>query len=193
MKSILIALLFLPIASWAKCNTKLAKASGIYLQELETAHLPKYQSLGACEVLDRELANCSKKQIAKLNKSFNVKEVRGNYCQPYLPPYPSVDKDHFLKGAELFSWKEPGGYIWYALLPGTNRRKSSDELKKHRISYLYLEETVKQLPPQIEISWNFTHSVSDPSRLEFILPLKDKVESLSAKAKSSQINLKIKN
>ena len=39
-----------------------------------------------------------------------------------------------MKGADLYSWRDQSGYVWYALLPGTNRVKSTKELIESKIS-----------------------------------------------------------
>ncbi len=131
MKRTLVALILtiLPQAlvsrALADCNLQVATAAGQYIAALEKAGLTKYQNNSVCEVLDYEFWSCSKSQKANLEKSFKVKEVLGNYCQPHLRPSGTVSKDELVKGAEIFSWKDYNGYLWYALLPGTNRLKTT--------------------------------------------------------------------
>ena len=73
-------------SAYSNCNLNLARASGLYLQELEKAKLQVYQGDGACKVLDDELKKCTERQRSKLSKEFSLKEVLGNICMPHLPP-----------------------------------------------------------------------------------------------------------
>lgn len=158
-------------ASYAECNLKVATAAGQYLATLEEAKLTKYQDTSVCEVLNYEFGNCTEKQKTKLNSAFNFKEVLGNYCQPHLPaPKNNIDKSHFSKGAELYSWREPNGYIWFALLPGTNRTKSAKELATIKGGAGSLKEELKSLSPHTQVTWNNIVTVEDKSGLEFTLP-----------------------
>ncbi len=147
-------IILIPSLFFAKCNLNLARTSAIYINELEKAELRSYQNNSVCEVLEQELGLCSKKQLKKINKKVKVAEILHNYCQPHLPPYPVTKKESFFKGAELYSWKEHEGYFWFSLLPGTNRLKDLKEIKLNRLSYNYLLEKIKQLPPNIQIGWN---------------------------------------
>ncbi len=176
--------------TWATCNVDLAKSSGRYLVELEKVKLRSYQNSSTCEVLDQELSNCSKGQLAKIEKSFNVKNVLHNYCQPHLPPYPVTNKKQFVKGADLFSWKEHEGYYWYAILPGTNRLKTSKEILAKKLSYRYLKAKLEQLPPNIEINWNNLVTVDDKRNLEFSAPSKKIVDQIKVYASKSKLILR---
>lgn len=157
--------------SFADCNLKVATAAGKYLATLEEAKLTKYQNNSVCEVLDYEFWNCTEKQKSKLKSAFNLREVLGNYCQPHLPPPKNaIDKELFMKGADLYSWRDHSGYVWYALLPGTNRTKSIKELTKSKASPGYLKQEFKNLPSNTQITWNNIVTVEDKSKLEFSLP-----------------------
>ncbi|MBL7688384.1 MAG: hypothetical protein JNJ49_10135 [Bdellovibrionaceae bacterium] len=81
-----------------------------------------------------------------------------------------VDKDLFMKGAELYSWRDQGGYVWYALLPGTNRTKGTKELTDSKVSSGYLKHVLKSLPSKTPVLWNNLVGVADKSTLEFSLP-----------------------
>lgn len=175
--------------SWADCNIDLAKASGEYLAELEKAELRSYQNNSVCAVLDQELASCSKGQLAKLKKSFNIKEVHRNYCQPHLPPYPVTNKKEFFKGVELYSWKEHEGYYWYAILPGTNRLKTTKELLANKLSHSYLKAKLRQLPPNAEISWNNLTKVDDKQNLRFSRPSESVVKDIKTYISKSKLVL----
>ena len=135
-----------------------------------------------CEVLNYEFWNCTEKQKSKLKSAFNLREVLGNYCQPHLPsPKNTIDKAQFMKGADLYSWRDHSGYVWYALLPGTNRNKSAKEITESKVSPGYLKQELKNLPSKTQIAWNNLVAVEDKSNLEFTLPddktLKDIVKS----------------
>jgi len=169
--TIAIAVVFFNSISGADCNLKVATAAGRYLAALEEAKLTKYQNNSACEVLSYEFWNCTEKQKSKLKSAFNPIEVLGNYCQPHLPPAPSaIDKVQFTKGAELYSWRDRGGYVWYALLPGTNRTKGTKELTDSKVSPGYLKQVLKSLPSKTPVLWNNLVGVDDKSTLEFSLP-----------------------
>ncbi len=157
--------------SFADCNLKVATAAGQYLAALEEAKLTKYQNNSVCEVLNYEFWNCTEKQKTKLKSAFNLKEVLENYCQPHLPPPKNtIQKEWFMKGADLYSWRDHSGYLWYALLPGTNRTKSTKELIESKVSPGYLKQELKTLPSKTEIAWNNLVSVDDKVNLVFSLP-----------------------
>ncbi len=176
MKKIVLFLMFQNILidfAFADCNLNLTIATGKYIEELEKAKLTNYQNNSVCEVLDYEIGQCSKAQKVKLEKAFNVKEVHRNYCQPHLPEPAYLLKENFMKGAQLYSWKEFQGFHWYALLPGTNRPKTTKELISVKSSEWQLLEKFKQLPPAVEIGWNILSTVEDKQNLEFSNPTKD--------------------
>lgn len=169
----IISLLCLSLGStsFADCNLKVAAAAGQYLATLEEAKLTKYQNNSVCEVLSYEFWNCTEKQKSKLKSAFNLKEVLGNYCQPHLPPPKNtIAKEQFLKGADIYSWRDHSGYLWYALLPGTNRTKSTKELTESRVSPGFLKQELKNLPSKTQLAWNNLVGVEDKSNLEFSLP-----------------------
>ena len=57
------------------------------------------------------------------------------------------------KGMELYSYVDDGGTIRYALLLGTNRIKSVDELVQFSVSYKKLIKKIKRLAPKENIIW----------------------------------------
>lgn len=186
----IVLYLFWGSYSFAECNLKVATAAGQYLASLEDANLRKYQNNSVCEVLNYEFWNCTEKQKSKLKSVFNLKEVLGNYCQPHLPPPKNtVDKDSFMKGAELYSWQDYSGYVWYALLPGTNRTKNTKELNEIKMSPGYLKQELKNIPLKTQISWNNLVTIDDKSNLEFTLPDEKAVRDIVKSAE--QIGLKV--
>lgn len=174
----------------ADCNLNLTIASGKYIEELEKAKVTKYQNNSVCEVLDYEIGKCSASQMTKVAKAFNVKEVHRNFCQPHLPPpQGALDKDQFMKGAELYSWKDFQGFHWYALLPGTNRKKSTTEVLAAKSNEWSLQEKLKQLPPQTEISWNNLALIDDQQNLEFSVPSQNVIREVTTSAVSAKLKL----
>jgi hypothetical protein len=178
--------------AFAECNLKVATAAGQYLASLEDANLRRYQNNSVCEVLSYEFWNCTEKQKSKLNSAFNLKEVLGNFCQPHLPHSKNaIANELFMKGADLYSWRDPDGYVWYALLPGANRPKSTKELTESKVSPGFLKLELKNLPSKTEIVWNNLVSLGDKANLEFSLPDKDTVKEIlkSAELGGIKINL----
>lgn len=169
-KIFFISLILLANHVWAECNFNLTKASGKYLTELENANLRSYQNRSVCEVLDQEFGNCTKSQISKLENILNIKEILGNYCQPHLPPYPSTNKDKFLKGAQLFSWKANEGYYWFAILAGEKPQNNINEIIENKLSYKHLLVKLGQLPSNIHINWNSFSYVGNKREIRFSLP-----------------------
>ncbi len=82
----IMAVTFLSSSVMANCNLSLAKASGLYLAELEKAKLQEYQGGGACKILDSEYKKCNQNEKMKLAKAVDLTEVLGNICMPHLPP-----------------------------------------------------------------------------------------------------------
>lgn len=176
--------------SFAECNLKVATAAGQYLAALEDANLRKYQNNSICEVLNYEFWNCSEKQKSKLNSAFNLKEVLGNYCQPHLPPPKNaIDKNSFMKGAELYSWQDYSGYVWYALFPGTNRAKNAKELNERKTSPGFLKKELKNIPSKTQIVWKRFSTIEDKASMNFILPEEKTVTDIIKSAE--QVGLKI--
>ncbi len=93
-----------------------------------------------------------------------------------------------MKGAELFSWKDHNGYPWYALLPGTNRLKTTKEITDNKVTSDYLMEVILNLPPGTEVSWNNLGAVEDRKNLEFSIPATVASE-LNARAAQAKIKL----
>jgi hypothetical protein len=174
----------------AECNLELAKTAGSYIAALEKAKLQKYQNNSVCEVLSYEFWNCSEQQKTALNKDFNLKEVLGNYCQPHLAvPEVAGDKNAYFKGASLYSWKDDNGYQWYALMPGTNRTQTTQELLQNKISEGYLKMSLPTLPEGTHISWNSLVGLSDPKGLPFELPPSQTAREIQQKAKLAKLKL----
>lgn len=178
--------------SIADCNLKVAIAAGQYLEVLERSELRRYQNNSVCEVLDYEFWSCSETQIKKLESTLNIKEILGNYCQPHLPPPKNaINKDHFMKGADLYSWREPSGYVWYSLLPGTNRNKSVKEITENKVTVGYLKVELKKLPKKTYITWNNLVGVEDKSSMEFTFPENKTVKEIVKSAEAKDLNISI--
>lgn len=60
---------------------------------------------------------------------------------------------HQMKGYEIYSWQEPLGTWHFALLIGTNRLKSSEEIKAAAITERELRSRLERLPPREEMFW----------------------------------------
>lgn len=177
---------------FAECNIKVAIAAGQYLAVLEVAKLTKYQNNSVCEVLNYEFWNCTERQKSQLKSAFNLKEVLGNYCQPHLPPPKnSIDNDAFMKGTDLYSWRDYNGYIWYALLPGTNRTKTTKEIIENKISPGLLKREIQNLPLKIHISWNTLATIEDKANIELILPDKKTQKEIQNAAGQRKIEVRI--
>lgn len=166
-----LACFFVSSVSNAECNLKVATAAGHYLSALEAAKLRSYQNSSVCEVLNYEFWNCTERQKTKLNAEFDLKQVLGNYCQPHLPPpIKNLTQESLVKAAELYSWQDQSGYLWYALLPGSNRNKTTKELITSKMSPGYMLLELRNLPQNTEIVWNNVVLIEDKSNLEFSLP-----------------------
>lgn len=175
---------------FAECNLKVATPAGQYLEALEKAHLTKYQNNSVCEVLSYEHSNCTKEQKAQLAKAFNIKEVLYNYCQPHLPPPRDViSKEHLMKGADLYSWKDYQGYYWYALLPGTNAQKDTKQLIENKLTEGELKQTLGTLPAETDVFWNSLSALKDKNSLEFSYPSAKVLKEIKDKALQAKIKL----
>lgn len=152
----------------------------------------KYQNNSVCEVLNYEFWSCTEKQKSKLKSAFNLREVLGNYCQPHLPPPKNaIAKELFMKGGDLYSWRDESGYLWYALLPSTNRNKTTKELTETKVSPGYLKQELKNLPSKTEIAWNNLISIGDKSSLDFSLPDDKNLNDILKSAERSNLKITI--
>lgn len=180
------------LTSFADCNLKVATAAGQYLATLEEANLRMYQNNSVCEVLNYEFWNCTEKQKSKLKSAFNLREVLGNYCQPHLPPPKNaIAKDQFMKGGDLYSWRDASGYVWYALLPGTNRNKTTKELTESKVSPGYLKQELKNLPAETQLAWNNLDRLEDKTNLEFSLPDDKTLKDILKSAKTANLQITV--
>lgn len=184
---VLAAIAILASAASAECRLPLALAAGQYLNQLERYHLQKYQNNSVCEVLSYEYWNCDSKQKVVLEKTIPVKEVLGNYCMPHLPPPVSFEPGAFTKGAELFSWRDDHGYLWFSIMPGTNREKTTQEISAAKVSEGFLKKQLTQLPEGITLSWNSLSAVHEPKELEFALPPKSLVTEIKRLAAARKL------
>jgi hypothetical protein len=170
----------------------MASAASQYINELEKSGLQKYQNNSVCEVLSYEFSDCSQSEKTKLERAFNTREVLTNYCQPHLPPPKnSVDANLYMKGADLYSWKDQSGFQWYTLLPGTNRQKTTKELIENKMSFGLLKESLSRLSAHTEIAWNNLAQVDDKKNLEFSLPAKVDLSEIQAKSNQAKLKLNI--
>ena len=90
-----------------------------------------------------------------------------------------------MKGMELYSWSEHGNW-YFALLEGTNRLKSEDEVKNHpnRIATVNaLSDRFNNLAEGEQVVWNlrFVRGFSFPGEII--------VSEIVAAAKRARINL----
>ncbi len=167
-------------------------AAGQYLAPLEEANLSKYQNNSVYEVLSYEFLNCAEKQKKKLKSVINIKEVLGNYCQPHLPPPRNASsKDQFMKGADLYSWREQSGYVWYAILPETNRSKNEKELTENKISPGFLKQELQNIPARTEIAWNNLAGLEKVSNLELMLPDGTTLQEILKSAEMANLNVTV--
>jgi hypothetical protein len=193
-KVLITALLSLSFhsTSFAECNLKVAKAAGQYLAVLEKEKLRRYQNNSVCEVLSYEFWNCTEKQKSKLNVAFNAKEVLGNYCHPHLPPPKNyISKEQYMKGADLYSWQDYSGYVWMAILPGTNRTRSTKELIESKVSPGYIKLEIKNIPSKSKITWNNLVSIEDKSNLEFSLPNDKTIKEIMKSGEQADIDITV--
>jgi hypothetical protein len=193
MKTLISALILVCLQSsisHAECNFEVAKSAGGYIAALEKAKLQRYQNNSVCEVLSYEFWNCTEQQKTALNKAVNVKEVLGNYCQPHLAVTQiEGDGNAYMKGASLYSWKDDSGYHWYALMPGTNRTKTTQELLQNKVPEGFLKMHLPNLPAGTEISWNNLVNLADPKGLSFELPPSSATREIQQKAKLAKLKL----
>lgn len=101
----------------------------------------------------------------------------------------TAQASNWMKGADLYSWKESTGQVWYALLPGTNRLKNSDELLKAKVTSTQLLGQLKQVPTKTDIFWNNSVGLENTAALKLSLP--KKTESRFIKMKISELGLKL--
>ena len=102
------------------------------------------------------------------------------------PEAPDAPRQAF-KGYELYSWREPQGEWRYALLLGTNRLKSPDEILAAGISEPELRRRLAELAPAESVSWCRQADVeTDPP---LALPPSPVVDSLVALAREREVRL----
>lgn len=62
------------------------------------------------------------------------------------------------KGMELYSWSDPKGWR-YALLPGTNREKSWEEIEGSGLDETQLREALSRLAVGELVSWRSSRTI----------------------------------
>lgn len=106
-----------------------------------------------------------------------------------LTCFESVFASSWMKGADIYSWKESTGYIWYALLPGTNRLKISDELMKAKMTSAEFINHLNKIPKETYVSWNNSVALDNQDSLKLILPPKEELNRI--KKKIAKLGLKL--
>lgn len=91
------------------------------------------------------------------------------------------------KGHELYSWKGEQGQWLYALLPGTNRLKSGDEILSAGIPEADLRLAISELAPGESVSWCAPPGLEIQPRLA--TPPADVVDGLRALAREHEVRL----
>jgi len=98
-----------------------------------------------------------------------------------LPALVSTRMPKAFKGVELYSWKDKEAWL-FALLPGTNRLKTEEEIKRApSLGLLALKKRVGILAEGEEVFWNSPAGFERPDQ-------KTREEILSA-AKRAKIKL----
>lgn len=104
--------------------------------------------------------------------------------------------DRYMKGVDVYSWKDDKGVIWYSLLPGTNRQKSIDEILKSKSNSSDFEAKFSKLPEGTSVFWNNAGTISNDKpatahkqSLQFVSPPKDVFSKIKNIATQSKLNL----
>jgi hypothetical protein len=98
----------------------------------------------------------------------------------------------FMKGADLYSWRELDGTTWFALLPGTNRQKSWSEVKDARVNEAELFVQLKDLPKGTSvIIWNNDVTLKRDSNTKLELPPEAQRARIVKSAKELGIDLQL--
>lgn len=178
---------------FADCNYKVAESASQYLNELEKANLQKYQNSSVCEVLTNETERCSKEQIAELNNKANLKKTLGDYCEAYRKTAKAeASKNKWSKGAELLSWQDRNGIYWFALLPGTNRLKNTDEIVSNKVSSGNVRDELAKLPPKTHVVWNNVVKDEARKKLDFTFPPESVATGIRQEAQRAQLDLEMR-
>lgn len=93
----------------------------------------------------------------------------------------------WMKGAELYSWKDNKGSYWYALLPGTNALKQPRQILENKLNENALKLALENLPVETYVSWNATGALDKAMNLG--LPPKTVIKSIQQKATQAKLTL----
>lgn len=98
------------------------------------------------------------------------------------------------KGMELYSWQDETGEWAYAILVGTNRVKSIDEIRAYPVGFDEVKSIISKMAVGESIFW-FNHAFESPDgqNLALALPPKEVVEALKQHALSCQVTLHTQN
>lgn len=105
-----------------------------------------------------------------------------------LTCFSSADASVWMKGADLYSWIDLG-QTWYALLPGTNRLKHSDELLKAKVTSAELMKKLDRVPKETYVTWNNSVGLENAASLKLALPPKQELKLI--KNKMAKLRLKV--
>jgi len=94
-----------------------------------------------------------------------------------------------MKGMDLYSWQNEAGSWRFAILPGTNRQKTADELVTEAINLEAVKSAFGDLPAGELLYWNNAQTVATADRLVLTLPPGEVVSTLRAHAAAAQIEL----
>jgi len=93
------------------------------------------------------------------------------------------------KGMELYSWQDAKGNWQFAVLAGTNRLKSAEEVRVHPLSLTQVEEQISGMAAGEQVLWLTQASDMSGAPIVFPLPPKGMVRELQDFAASRQVNL----
>jgi ABC-type glycerol-3-phosphate transport system substrate-binding protein len=96
-----------------------------------------------------------------------------------------------MKGTDLYSWQDEVGTWWFAILPGTNRLKTIDELQAAAVNVRDVKGAFSSLPPGETLLWNNQAAVEENVRELLAMPPGEIVATLRAHAASAQVELEV--
>ena len=107
-----------------------------------------------------------------------------------LPEQSTRSEQTAFKGMELYSWQGDDGEWKFAILPGTNRYKTLDEVKAEPLDRLGVNKAITQMAVGEWLFWG--NSVYDEKIKQMVslpFPPKEAIEELKAFTVEMQVNL----
>ena len=104
-------------------------------------------------------------------------------------PVTRIEETAF-KGMELYSWQSENGEWQYAILVGTNRNKTLEEVQAHPLDLQNVKETIGRMPAGESVFWKQeAYDAGSDQMVNFTFPSEDVIREVQEFAREKEVDL----